>query len=133
MIQIYSLPPPAKSFIGLVKMLYNLPEVKNENLTFLSNNICQDPLENFFGCQRQRGGTSDNPNVQSPCNKNMYYKVSLTCFNFPRSMRSVQPSELSCMFLLPVQIIHVQIIITLLVHHNDYSSITRFFLKIFKT
>ena len=26
--------------------------------------ICQDPLENFFGCQRQRGGTSDNPNVQ---------------------------------------------------------------------
>ena len=22
------------------------------------------PLENFFGCQRERGGTSDNPTVQ---------------------------------------------------------------------
>ena len=25
--------------------------------------MCQDPLENFFVCQRQRGGTSDNPSV----------------------------------------------------------------------
>lgn len=24
--------------------------------------ICQDPLERFFGCQRQRGGVHDNPN-----------------------------------------------------------------------
>ena len=30
---------------------------------FLSNRICQDPPENIFGCQRQRGGTTDNPNV----------------------------------------------------------------------
>ena len=29
---------------------------------FLSNRICQDPLENFFGQQRQRGNTNDNPN-----------------------------------------------------------------------
>lgn len=27
-------------------------------------NLCQDPLENFFGCQRQRGRTSDNPDVK---------------------------------------------------------------------
>ena len=26
--------------------------------------LCQDPIENFFDCQRQRGGTSDNPNVK---------------------------------------------------------------------
>lgn len=36
-----------------------MPDVK----VFLSQRICQDPLENFFGCQRQRGGTHDNPNV----------------------------------------------------------------------
>ena len=38
--------------------------MKDKKISFLSQNICQDPLENFFGCQRQRGGTSDNPNVQ---------------------------------------------------------------------
>ena len=32
--------------------------------SFLSQRISQDPLENFFGCQRQRGGTHDNPNLQ---------------------------------------------------------------------
>ena len=30
---------------------------------FLSNRICQDPLEKFFGQQRQRGRASYNPNV----------------------------------------------------------------------
>lgn len=29
--------------------------------SFLSQRICQDPLERFFGCQRQRGGVNDNP------------------------------------------------------------------------
>lgn len=52
-----------KSFIGLVKYLFSLQEVKENNLIFLSMNLCQDPLENFFGCQRQRGGTSDNPDL----------------------------------------------------------------------
>lgn len=51
----------AKSFVGFVKLIFSLPEVKDNKLAFLSMNICQDPLENFFGCQRQRGGTSDNP------------------------------------------------------------------------
>ena len=53
----------AMSFVGLVRYLFSLPEVKNQ-LAFLSQHVCQDPLENFFGCQRQRGGTSDNPSVQ---------------------------------------------------------------------
>ena len=50
----------ANSFIGLVEYIFTLPDVK----MFLSQRICQDPLENFFGCQRQHGGTHDNPNVQ---------------------------------------------------------------------
>lgn len=45
-------------------MLFSMQEVKGKKLALLSGNLCQDPLENFFGCQRQRGGTSDNPSVQ---------------------------------------------------------------------
>ncbi len=51
------------SFIGLVNQIFSLPEVSGSNLALLSAHICQDPLENYFGCQRQRGGTSDNPSV----------------------------------------------------------------------
>ena len=51
-----------------VRFLFSIPEVKDNKLAFLSNHICQDPLENYFGCQRQAGGTSDNPTVQE------YYK-----------------------------------------------------------
>ena len=37
---------------------------KVPNVTFLlSQRLCQDPLERFFGLQRQRGGVHDNPNV----------------------------------------------------------------------
>lgn len=32
--------------------------------SFLSQRICQDPLECFFGCQRQRGAVHNNPTVQ---------------------------------------------------------------------
>ena len=52
-----------KSFVDFVKYIFTLPEVRDHKLAFLSNRICQDPLECFFGCQRQRGGTSDNPSV----------------------------------------------------------------------
>lgn len=47
------------SFIELVQYLFSLEGVN----VFLSQRICQDPLEKFFGCQRQRRGTNDNPNV----------------------------------------------------------------------
>ena len=50
----------AYSFQGLVRYLFTLPDVK----VFLSRKICQDPLEKFFGCQRQVGGTHDNPTVK---------------------------------------------------------------------
>ena len=49
-----------KSFVALVKYLFTISDVKS----FLSQRICQDPLENFFGQQRQRGGMHDNPNVK---------------------------------------------------------------------
>ena len=56
-------------------LLFSLPEVKEEKLAFLSVNISQDPLENFFGCQRQRGGTSDNPSVSEFYNNTQALRV----------------------------------------------------------
>ena len=52
-----------KSFIDFIPYIFLLPEVESNNLSFLSQNLCQDPLEGFFGCQHQRDGTSDNPSV----------------------------------------------------------------------
>ena len=48
-----------KSFIELVQFVFTVPSVDS----FLSQRICQDPLERFFGLQRQRGGVHENPNV----------------------------------------------------------------------
>lgn len=39
-----------KSFVELVNFIFQIPGVK----AFLSEKLCQDPLEKFFGCQRQR-------------------------------------------------------------------------------
>ena len=47
------------SFVELTKYLFTLPGVE----VLLSERFNQDPLESFFGKQRQRGGGSDNPNV----------------------------------------------------------------------
>uniref|UniRef100_A0A1X7TVH2 Transposable element P transposase-like RNase H C-terminal domain-containing protein n=1 Tax=Amphimedon queenslandica TaxID=400682 RepID=A0A1X7TVH2_AMPQE len=50
----------AYSFIDLVSFLFTIPGVKS----FLSEHISQDPLEKFFGCQRQRGNAHENPTSQ---------------------------------------------------------------------
>ena len=43
----------------LLEFVFTIPDVS----VFLSNRICQDPLENFFGQQRQRGRVNENPNA----------------------------------------------------------------------
>jgi hypothetical protein len=48
-----------QSFIELTKYLFTRSGVQ----FFFSERLNQDPLESFFGKQRQRGGGSDNPNV----------------------------------------------------------------------
>ncbi len=45
--------------MDLVEYLFKVPGVK----AFLSNKLCQDPLEKFFGQQRQCGRASENPNA----------------------------------------------------------------------
>ena len=47
------------SFVDLVHYLFSVPGVRS----FLSERISQDPLERFFGCQRQRGRVNENPSV----------------------------------------------------------------------
>ena len=47
------------SFLELYSFIFSIPGVT----CFLSNRICQDPLEKYFGMQRQSGGTNDNPTV----------------------------------------------------------------------
>lgn len=47
------------SFLELVPYLFSMPDVQ----CFLSQRLCQDPLERFFGLQRQRGGVHENPNA----------------------------------------------------------------------
>ena len=47
------------AFVELIEYLFRIPDVS----VFLSNRICQDPLENFFGVQRQRGRVNENPSA----------------------------------------------------------------------
>ena len=45
------------SFVELVEYLFTVPGVS----VFLGNRVCQDPLENVFGQQRQRSRASEHP------------------------------------------------------------------------
>ena len=49
------------SFVELTNYLLDLPGVAY----FLSEKLCQDPLESFFGKQRMRGGYCDHPNAHT--------------------------------------------------------------------
>ena len=60
-----------KSFVDMVKYLFTLKGVK----FFLSEKISQDPLEKFFGNQRQRGGVNENPTVQEFCKNTQALRV----------------------------------------------------------
>lgn len=45
------------SFLELLPYIFSIEGVK----VFLSEKLNQDPLEKFFGCQRQRGRVNENP------------------------------------------------------------------------
>ena len=63
--------PTVKSFVELVKFVFTIPGVK----CFLSEKLCQDPLEKLFGCQRQCGGVNENPNVYEFCSNTRALRV----------------------------------------------------------
>ena len=60
-----------KSFIELLRYILRIPGVK----FFLSERLSQDPLENFFGCQRQRCRTNENPNLHKFCKNTQALRV----------------------------------------------------------
>lgn len=53
-----------KSFVEMTKDLFPASQDPVQKLYFLSERISQDPLENYFGQQRARGGRNENPNLQ---------------------------------------------------------------------
>ena len=55
----------------MVEYLFTLHGVK----CFLSERISQDPLEKFFGNQRQRGGVNENPTVKEFCQNTQALRV----------------------------------------------------------
>ena len=63
------------AFIDFIEEIFTMKDVNDNKLAFLSNKLCQDPLENFFGCQRQRGGTSDNPTLHEFYNNTQALRV----------------------------------------------------------
>ena len=54
---------PVKSFVEMVKYLLSQPGTKG--CYILSEHFSQDPLENYFGQQRARGGRCQNPTIQA--------------------------------------------------------------------
>ncbi len=64
-----------KSFVELVRYIFTIEGVK----VFLSEKLSQDPLEKFFGCQRQRGGAHENPNAQEFMNTQALRVIDSFC------------------------------------------------------
>ena len=72
------------SFVELVEYIFTIPGVT----VFLSNCICQDPIENFFGQQRQRGRVNENPNVAEFMKNTQALRiVNNTCTNIKGNCR----------------------------------------------
>ena len=66
----------------LVEYIFTIKGVK----VFLSERLSQDPLEKFFGCQRQRGTTNENPNVVQFCKNTQALRViNGVCGNVSKS------------------------------------------------
>jgi hypothetical protein len=67
--------PAVLSFVELVGFIFTIPGVT----VFLSNRVCQDPLENFFGQQRQCGRVNENPNAAEFVKNTQSLRVVNSC------------------------------------------------------
>ena len=80
-------PSSVNSFVELVQYIFSLPDVS----LFLSNRLCQDPLEKFFGQQRHRGRVNENPNVVDFLRNTQALRViNTTCGNIRGNCRGSQ-------------------------------------------
>ena len=65
----------------LTRYVFKIPGVE----LFLSEKLSQDPLEKFFGLQRQRGGVADDPTVATFIKStNALRVINTTCCNVSR-------------------------------------------------
>ena len=64
-----------KSFVELAQSVLSLPGAP----PLLSRRITQDPLEKFFGLQRQRGRVNENPNAQEFFKNSQALRVIQAC------------------------------------------------------
>ena len=80
------------SFVELVPFIFKIPGVNS----FLSERISQDPLEKYFGCQRQKGGTNTNPNLATFLKNNQTLRVVNTVAgDVPRGNCCGQKSQIN--------------------------------------
>ena len=84
-----------RSFVDMARFLLS----NDENLFLLSERISQDPLENYFGKQRARGGRNENQNLEQcaceykdllPVRGNCRRKRQLVMDDPPLSRESIQ-------------------------------------------
>ena len=64
---------------------------------FLSEKLCQDPLESFFGNQRMHGSSiNDNPNVATFCPGDSFHLCTRFCISsaFGRNITAMHNPEL---------------------------------------
>ena len=76
----------------MVRYIFTIPGVT----VFFSNRLCQDSLENFFGQQRQRGRTHENPNAdQFIKNSQALRVINSTCATIRGNCRAgeVDPKQ----------------------------------------
>jgi len=76
--------------VGLVRYLFTIPGVN----AFLSNRLCRDPLENFFGKQRQRGRVNENPSVNAFVKNTQALRIiDSACSSVRVNCRGLPPEE----------------------------------------
>ena len=82
------------SFVELTQDLLSVPGVEY----VLSERLCQDPLESFFGKQRAAGGRNENPSVQQFCDNTVTLRVQRSAALEPlRGNCRKRPVDLNCL------------------------------------
>ena len=76
------------SLLELVPYMFTIPGVNS----FLSERISQDPLEKYFGRERQRGGVNDNPNACQFLKGNQALRV-VNAINFDVVLGNIRGSN----------------------------------------
>lgn len=82
------------SFLELIPKIFEIEGVGS----FLSEKLSQDPLEKFFGVQRQRGRTNENPNAYEFLKNTQCYQVINTIWlkDITGNCRGVKRKNYDC-------------------------------------